>query len=119
VTTCLLLSGGIDSMVVLSLLRKENRNTIALFVEYGQGALDQERIASHRLADHFDTKLITVRIEFPQRYGAGEIPYRNATLIFAAAMASAISRIVLRSASTDAFPISIVRRGLLLLFEPR
>jgi 7-cyano-7-deazaguanine synthase len=89
VTTCLLLSGGIDSMVVLNLLRQENRSTTAIFVDYGQGALDQERIASRQVAEHFGIELINLRIEFPRSYGAGEIRHRNSTLIFVAAMASA------------------------------
>lgn len=76
-------------MVVLSLLQSTRPAATAVFVDYGQAALVQEKNASRQIADHFGIDLINLRLEFPKRYSAGEIVYRNGTLIFAAAMATA------------------------------
>jgi 7-cyano-7-deazaguanine synthase len=76
-------------MVVLSLLRRENRDTTAMFVNYGQAAVAEEVKASRLVADHFKTELISLKIEMPSSYGPGEIRYRNGALIFTAAMATA------------------------------
>ena len=37
-----LLSGGIDSMVALNLLRREEQCETAIFVDYGQAAIKEE-----------------------------------------------------------------------------
>jgi 7-cyano-7-deazaguanine synthase len=76
-------------MVVLSLLRRANRSIKAVFVDYGQAALDQEKVAAQCVAVHFGIDLIGLRFEFPSNYSAGEIRYRNGTLVFATAMATA------------------------------
>jgi 7-cyano-7-deazaguanine synthase len=88
VTTCVLLSGGIDSMVVLDLIVQRSRDATAVFIDYGQAALTHERAASRRLAHHFKIELRDVQMVMPNSYGAGEIRHRNGTLIFAAAMAT-------------------------------
>jgi 7-cyano-7-deazaguanine synthase len=75
-------------MVVLRLLLRANRSVTGAFVDYGQAALPQEMVASQRVAAHFGIDLIKLQLEFPRRYGAGEIRHRNGTLIFAAAMAT-------------------------------
>ena len=48
-----LLSGGIDSALVASLLRTEGWLTSAIWVDYGQPAVKAEREASRSLAEHF------------------------------------------------------------------
>ena len=76
-------------MVVLSLLNRENKKTLGLFVDYGQAALVEESAAAQQVANYFGTSLVRLRIELPISYRAGEIRHRNGALIFAAAMATA------------------------------
>ena len=76
-------------MVVLSLLNRKNSETTGVFVDYGQAALSDERQASRRVTDYFETELIGLRLDLPSLYGAGEVRHRNGMLIFAAAMATA------------------------------
>ena len=86
--TILLLSGGIDSMVCLALLLRARRTLDAVHVDYGQAAAHPERAAADSIASSFRTPLRILRLDFGHHFGPGEIPFRNATLIFSAAMAA-------------------------------
>src|SRR5689334_16857095 len=52
-----LLSGGLDSATLLSLMLKQGSNAQALHVSYGQSAQRREREAAGAVADHFDIPL--------------------------------------------------------------
>jgi 7-cyano-7-deazaguanine synthase len=84
--TTLLLSGGIDSLVVLDLLNEKEVVPDLLFVNYGQASLRFEALASNNIAAHFGLPLKTVEIRLVQHFAAGEIAHRNGALVFIAAM---------------------------------
>lgn len=78
---CILLSGGIDSALLASMLRRDGRAAQALWVDYGQPAALAEHAASRAVAAHYAldwqesaVRGVTVRPE-------GEIPGRNDLLV--------------------------------------
>ena len=79
-----LMSGGIDSAACAWLLRGQGMNVQGVFLDYGQAAAEPERRAAVSLAGRLSMRLDTFKIGVGQRLGAGEIPYRNAFLIFTA-----------------------------------
>jgi 7-cyano-7-deazaguanine synthase len=79
-----LLSGGVDSAACAAFYRSQRYNVSALFVEYGQGALRQERRAARQIAKHGAIALSTVEISGLGPFGKGYIPARNALLLTAA-----------------------------------
>lgn len=83
----ILLSGGIDSMVCLALAMDTGRNIDVLHIDYGQVARTHELSSAKEIAGHFGVKLRVISIDFGKQFGVGEIPNRNAGLIFSAAMA--------------------------------
>ena len=54
----LLLSGGLDSAVMLAVAKKECRDLYCLFFAYRQKTLKKERDCARALADHFRVKLL-------------------------------------------------------------
>ena len=88
-TVSLLLSGGIDLMVVLHLLLSANRTVSPNIVDYGQAALAHERVASKEVASHYNLSIAELIVSAPAKAGAGEIRHRNGLLVFAAAMCGA------------------------------
>lgn len=87
VRTVLLLSGGIDSMVCLSLLLRAQHEVEAIHINYNQAANEFEQEAAVAIAEAFGIPLFVSTMDLTRSFNAGEIPYRNAALIFAAAMA--------------------------------
>ena len=79
-----LLSGGVDSAAVASFLRNHDFELRALFVDYGQAALVQERRAAKRVAAFLGCPLSQIAVSGPKLYGPGELLGRNAFLLFAA-----------------------------------
>ncbi len=79
-----LLSGGLDSAACASFYHSRRYEATALFVEYGQGALEQERRAARRIADHYGIRLSVVQISGLGPFSDGFIPGRNALLATAA-----------------------------------
>ena len=53
-----LLSGGLDSTAVLHFYKSLGRPVMAMFVEYGQAAAEQERRASRAICEHFSVLLV-------------------------------------------------------------
>jgi 7-cyano-7-deazaguanine synthase len=85
--TYVLLSGGLDSATLLAHLLKSSRRVRPVFVGYGQAAINQERRAARDIAAHYGRKLVYLDFSIPGRsLPAGEIPGRNALLVFAATM---------------------------------
>ena len=76
-------------MVCLSLLSRAKHHIEAIHIDYGQAAAGPERISAEAIAKVFSVQLQVLTVDLGRSYGAGEIPYRNAALIFAAAMAAA------------------------------
>jgi 7-cyano-7-deazaguanine synthase len=89
-----LASGGLDSTACLTFYREQGYEIEALFVDYGQGALVQERRAVQRIAAHYAVPLSIVGISGLASFGSGFIPARNALLVTAA-----LSRVGVTTAS--------------------
>lgn len=83
----MLLSGGVDSAVVLAMLA--DRTPAAVWVDYGQPAAPAEREASAALAAHYASPWREVRVEGLRPPAAGEFPGRNDLLVAAARAAAA------------------------------
>lgn len=82
----MLLSGGVDSAVVLALLA--NRSPTAVWVDYGQPSAAAEREASEALARHYAAPWSTVRIGGLEPPAAGVFSARNDLLVAAARTAA-------------------------------
>lgn len=84
-STAVLLSGGLDSAVVLGLLRREGWTVAALFIDFGQAALEQERVASKRVAAWYGASWAEAVAGPIGARPASEVPGRNDLLIAVAA----------------------------------
>lgn len=80
----ILLSGGIDSAVVAALLTHEGRHASALFIDYGQPAIEAERRSSRAVAEYYQLPCRELAIEGMKIPAVGEIVGRNDLLIAAA-----------------------------------
>lgn len=81
-TPCtVLLSGGIDSCVVLALMTQEMAPVSALFIDYGQPAAGAERQASQAVAAKYGVDRREVAIRGVTIPPSGEIRGRNDMLI--------------------------------------
>ncbi len=58
----LLLSGGLDSSVLLSILSRQNLEVLPLFIDYGQRSTKQEYQATKYFSDLFRCKLHTTKV---------------------------------------------------------
>lgn len=76
-----LLSGGVDSAVVLALLFRSGHSPSALWVDYGQPAAEAERIASRALAARFHAPWHEAAVGGLASPPAGEFPGRNDLLV--------------------------------------
>lgn len=81
---CVLLSGGVDSALVLAML--SDRDPSSIWVDYGQPAAEAERQASGAIAAHFGSPWAEVRIGGVSSPAAGEFRGRNDLLVAAAAV---------------------------------
>jgi len=84
--TLVLLSGGLDSAACLALLKSKNKNVEALFIDYGQLAVNSERKAASLIASHYRVRLHTISLKILKQKKAGELFGRNLFLIAAAAI---------------------------------
>jgi 7-cyano-7-deazaguanine synthase len=82
-----LLSGGLDSAAVMAFYVHQDFDVRALFVDFGQAAAKQELNAAKALCKHFGVPLSVFTAKCGRSFTAGEIPGRNAFLIFAAVLA--------------------------------
>lgn len=80
--TCVLLSGGVDSAVVLALL--SDRNPVSVWVDYGQPVSEAERQASAAIAKYFGSPWMEAGIKGLRPPASGEFPGRNDLLVAAA-----------------------------------
>ena len=79
-----LLSGGIDSAAVAAYYLQLKFEIQALFVDYGQAAAKKERKAAHCLSKFLGIPVSEVFANHDNSFSKGEIPGRNAFLIFSA-----------------------------------
>ncbi|ABL80613.1 7-cyano-7-deazaguanine synthase [Nocardioides sp. XL1] len=79
---CVLLSGGVDSALVLAML--SNRSPVSVWVDYGQPVADVERQASRAIANHFGSPWMEVVIKGLAPPASGEFLGRNDLLVAAA-----------------------------------
>lgn len=86
--TLVLLSGGIDSAVLLLLLLAEGADCEGLYVDYGQPSGRAELVAAEAIARHAGVSLQTVTVA-GVLVAPGEIPGRNRMLASLGFMASA------------------------------
>lgn len=93
-----LLSGGLDSTVLATVAARARRLTAAVFVDYGQPAATQERVAAQRWCCLNRARLVEVGASMPgiaaMAIGAGApgprvVPCRNLILISLAASVAA------------------------------
>lgn len=80
-TCTLLLSGGVDSTTLGSLLLSRRWRVSALFVDHGQRAARWERQASRRVADHYGLPWVEKRVTSHGSLPLTEVPGRNDLLI--------------------------------------
>jgi len=83
-----LVSGGIDSAALLALYLRERFNVQPLFVDFGQPAVTQELRAARAVCKHYGVRLSIMTVRSRVSFSAGEIPGRNAFLMFAAVLVS-------------------------------
>jgi 7-cyano-7-deazaguanine synthase len=88
-----LLSGGVDSAVVLALLSSNGHTAKAVWIDYGQPAAAAEREASKSIAFHYSAPWAELVVAGLIPPAAGEFPGRNDVLV-ALAAASATGRSV-------------------------
>ena len=65
-----LLSGGIDSAVVLTYAVQECANVVAITFDYGQRAKEQERKAAYTLTRRFNIEHVVIALDFSQWGGS-------------------------------------------------
>ena len=83
-----LLSGGIDSAALLGFYQRQQFIARAVFVDFGQPAAKQESYAAKAISKQFGVRLSIIKVNSEVAFSLGEIPGRNAFLIFAAVLAS-------------------------------
>lgn len=89
-----MLSGGVDSAVVLALL-SERAAPAAIWVDYGQPAAAAERQASKAVAAHYSAPWAEMSARGLRPPGHGEFPGRNDLLVAAARAAAPLSSVAI------------------------
>lgn len=87
-TVTVLMSGGIDLAACAHLLSSRGMLVDGLFIDHGQAAAERESRAVSELADHLGITVRKVGLIASRPFGAGEVPGRNAFLIFTALLLS-------------------------------
>jgi 7-cyano-7-deazaguanine synthase len=82
------MSGGIDSAACAHLLRSQGMAVDGLFINHGQAAAEPEARAVAALTDHLGIGLRKAGLLWSRPFGPGELPGRNAFLIFTALLVS-------------------------------
>ncbi len=90
-----LISGGIDSLACIHLLRNQRFQIRGLFVDYGQAARAAERAAVRRLSRKLSFPVVFQNQRVGREFSPGEIAGRNAFLAFSALVSGVASKGVL------------------------
>jgi len=85
-SVAVLVSGGIDSAALLAFYKREQFNVQPLFVDFGQPAVRQELRAAKAVCKHYGVRLSSITVRSQAAFSVGEIPGRNAFLVFAAVL---------------------------------
>ena len=83
-SVAVLVSGGIDSAALLAFYLSQRFSVRALFVDFGQPAARQESRAAKEVCKHYGVHLSTMTVKSGATFSSGEIPGRNAFLLFSA-----------------------------------
>jgi 7-cyano-7-deazaguanine synthase len=83
-----LLSGGVDSALLLGVLQDQGWLLRGVFVDYSQAALESEGRASAAVAEHFGITWRKVSVPALIAATPGELPHRNDVLVSLAAAAN-------------------------------
>ncbi len=83
-----LMSGGIDSAACAAFLLAQGLWVSALFVDHGQAAAEQERVAVRALAAALGIEVQELAFKGAAPFGPGELVGRNGFLVFAALLAT-------------------------------
>lgn len=86
-TVDVLVSGGIDSAALLALYLRQRFSVRGLFMNFGQPAARQEERAARLVCKHYHVPLSIITVKCAAEFSTGEIPGRNAFLVFAAILA--------------------------------
>lgn len=81
-----LLSGGLDSTALLAFYLRERFEIRPLFVDFGQPARKQELRAACAVCKHYGVGLSIMTVKSSVAFSVGEIPGRNAFLVFSAVL---------------------------------
>lgn len=81
-----LLSGGMDSAACVDFYRRQHFEVRGLHLGYGQAAARQEGVAAAAVARHYGIPLTVIQLRGARPKSDGELPGRNAVLLFAALM---------------------------------
>jgi 7-cyano-7-deazaguanine synthase len=79
-----LLSGGIDSSCCVAFYRRMGYDVRGVFIDYGQPVNQKEEESAQAIAEHYAIPLQVIRVCGPVANFKGEIPGRNAFLVFGA-----------------------------------
>jgi 7-cyano-7-deazaguanine synthase len=79
-----LLSGGLDSAACLAYYRDRGNPLLGVFVDYGQRVAIRERDSAKKIATWYGIRLREVTASSEFEVPTGEVPGRNAFLVFAA-----------------------------------
>lgn len=85
-TVALLAGGGIDSTVCMQQLHNQGLRVRAIHIDYGQPASEFEWRSVQATASRLSASADRIKIQAQFNFEAGEIPGRNAALIFVALM---------------------------------
>ncbi|WP_447603551.1 7-cyano-7-deazaguanine synthase [Nitrospira sp. Nam80] len=81
-----LTSGGIDSAALLAFYLRERVEVLPLFVDFGQPAAKQELRAARAVCKRYGVRLSIITVRSRVAFSVGEIPGRNAFLVFTAVL---------------------------------
>lgn len=82
------MSGGMDSTACAHLFLCQGMTVDAIFVEYGQAAVSEERRAVNAITTHLGVPLHCLRLQANTEFSSGELTGRNAFLISTAVFAT-------------------------------
>lgn len=84
----MLMSGGIDSAACAAFLIDQGLEVSAVFVDYGQTAVDFERVAVRSVAAALKIEVQEIALSCTATFGPGELVGRNAFLVFSTLFAT-------------------------------